>query len=252
MPRNVDSRKLSQLLVGTWQSPRHGYVFRADGTYGLVGTDEKLKWRIDGNEYIDDVSRGPIILLDSNHFIYACGQGVIAYERANSTSSGNADKPSDLVGGGVSTRATEKQDFDAAKQEYEQSSHDEAARVTYVTKLAKVAGRLVSEYRRSGQRNDEVMGAINSELEKHPSPKNVDSKKLRQLLIGRWESPRRTYVYRANGKCGSEDGPISGDWRIQGNQLLQGDLSGPIILLNQDYFIYASRGSVFFHSRVKE
>jgi len=29
-------------------------------------------------------------------------------------------------------------------------------------------------------------------------------------------------------------------------------LSGPIILLNQDYFIYSSRGSVFFHSRVKE
>jgi hypothetical protein len=157
-----------------------------------------------------------------------------------------------LVAGGVSTRATEKPDFDAAKQEYEQSSHDEAARVTYVTKLAKVAGRLVSQYRRSGQRNDEVMGAINSELEKHPAPKNVDSKRLRQLLIGRWESPRRTYIYRENGKCGSEDGPISGDWRIQGNQLLQGDLSGPIILLNEDYFIYSSRGSVFFHSRVKE
>jgi hypothetical protein len=157
-----------------------------------------------------------------------------------------------LVAGGVPAHAAEKQDFETAKQEYEQSSHDEAARVTYVTKLAQVAHRLVSEYRRSGQRNDEVMGAINSELEKHPSPKNVDSKKLRQLLIGRWESPRRTYVYRANGKCGSEDGPISGDWRIQGNQLLQGDLSGPIILLNEDYFIYLSRGSVFFHSRVKE
>jgi len=91
MPRNVDSRKLSQLLVGEWQSPRHTYVFRADGTYGLQDTEERLKWRIDGNEYIDDVTRGPIILLDRNHFIYACGQGVIIYMRANSTSSGNAD-----------------------------------------------------------------------------------------------------------------------------------------------------------------
>jgi hypothetical protein len=36
------------------------------------------------------------------------------------------------------------------------------------------------------------------------------------------------------------------------NQLIRGDLSGPIILLNQDYFIYSSRDSVFFHSRVKE
>jgi hypothetical protein len=96
------------------------------------------------------------------------------------------------------------------------------------------------------------MGAINSELQRHPAPKDIDSKKLRQLLVGKWESPRHTYVYRANGKCGTEDGPISGNWRIQGNQLIQGDLSGPIILLNQDYFIYSSRGSVFFHSRVKD
>ena len=157
-----------------------------------------------------------------------------------------------LVVGGVSTEAAEKQDFEAATQEYEQSSHGEAARVTYVTKLAQIADRLVSDYRQSGQRHDELMTAINSELQKHPAPKAIDSKKLRQLLVGKLESPRRTYDYRANGKCGSEGGPINSNWRIQGNQLIQGDLSGPIILLNQDYFIYSSRGSVFFHSRVKE
>ena len=152
----------------------------------------------------------------------------------------------------VSAVAAEKQDFEAAKQQFEQRSHDEAARVTYVTKLAQIADRLVTEYRGSGQRNDELMGAINSELQKHPAPKNIDSKKLRQLLVGKWESPRRTYVYRANGKCGTQGGPINSNWRIEGNKLIQGDLSGPIILLNQDYFIYSSRGSVFFHSRVKE
>jgi len=152
----------------------------------------------------------------------------------------------------VSVAEQDRREFETAKAEYEQSSHGEAARVIYVTKLAQIADRLVSEYRRSGQRDDELMGVINSELQKHPAPKDIDSKKLRQLLVGKWESPRRTYVFRANGKCGSEDGPISGNWRIQGNQLIQGDLSGPIILLNQDYFIYSSRGSVFFHSRVKE
>jgi uncharacterized repeat protein (TIGR03803 family) len=146
----------------------------------------------------------------------------------------------------------EKRDFELARLEYERSSRDEAARVAYVTKLAQIADRLVSDYRASGHRNDEMMTAINSKLEKHPAPKDVDSKKLRQLLIGKWASPRHTYVYLANGKCGTEDGPISGNWRIQGNQLIQGDLSGPIILLNQDYFIYSSRDSVFFHSRVKE
>lgn len=156
------------------------------------------------------------------------------------------------IAGGVSTQAADKQELEAAKQQFVQSSHDEAARVPYVTKLAEIANRLVSEYRRSGQRNDELMSSINSELQKHPAPKEIDSKKLSQLLAGKWESPRHTYVYRANGKCGTEDGPISGNWRIQNNQLIQGELSGPIILLNQDYFIYSSRGSVFFHSRVKE
>jgi hypothetical protein len=94
MSRDVDSRKLSQLLVGEWSSPRHVYSFRADGTYG-VGDDQRHKWRIDGNEYVDDISRGPIILLDRNYFIYADGEGVTTYARANSASTGQADKPAD-------------------------------------------------------------------------------------------------------------------------------------------------------------
>ena len=152
----------------------------------------------------------------------------------------------------LSAAEQDRREFETVKAEYEQSSHGEAPRVIYVTKLAQIADRLVSEYRRSGKRNDELMGAINSELQKHPTPKDLDSKKLSQLLVGKWESPRRIYMFRANGKCGTEGGAIDGNWRIKGNQLIQGDLSGPIILLNQDYFIYSSRGSVFFHSRVKE
>ncbi len=143
--------------------------------------------------------------------------------------------------------------FKAAKQEYEQSSHDETARLTYVTKLARIADPLVAEYRQSGRRHDEVMTVINSEWKKHPAPRDIDSKKLRQLLVGKWDSPRRTYVFRADGKCGVEDGPISGNWRIEGNQLIQGDSSGTIILLNDNYFIYAGdHDAVFFHTRVKE
>jgi tetratricopeptide (TPR) repeat protein len=152
----------------------------------------------------------------------------------------------------VDVHASPKEDFDAAKQEYEQSSGDEAARVTYVTKLAQISERLLREYPRNDERIDNLKRAINSELEKHPAPKNTDSKKLKQLLVGEWASPRRVYVYRANGKWGAEGGAIDGNWRIEGNQLIQGDLSGPIILLNRDYFIYSSRDAVFFHSRVKE
>jgi len=148
---------------------------------------------------------------------------------------------------------TDRQKLNAIKREYEEAQPpgNEKTRLDYVTKLAEIANRLVSEYRRSGQRNDDLMGAINSELQKHPAPKNIDSRKLSQLLVGKWESPRRVYVYRANGKCGTEDGPISGNWRIQENQLIQDHSRRMIILLNSDYFIYAEGDSVFFHSRVK-
>jgi hypothetical protein len=157
-----------------------------------------------------------------------------------------------LIAGGISTQAAEKEDLEAAKQEYEQSSRDETARLTYVTKLARIADKLVTAYRASGERNDELMGGINSELQKHPAPKDIDSKKLRQLLIGKWESPRRTYVFRANGKWGTEGGAMDGNWRIEGNQLIEDVERGPIILLNHDYFIYSTAGSVAFHSRVKK
>ena len=156
-----------------------------------------------------------------------------------------------LITGGVLIQAAEKQDFEAAKQQYEQSSHDEAARVTYVTKLAQLKVELL----KVPNEQDDLKRAINSECQKLPYRKGVDSKKLKQLIVGTWASPRHHYVYRANGKWGTEGGAISGNWRIQGNQLIQGDVivNGPIILLNQDYFIYSnSGGDVMFHSRVKD
>lgn len=44
---------------------------------------------------------------------------------------------------GQASGAEENQDFEAAKQEYEQSSRDEAARATFVTKLAKIRDRQI-------------------------------------------------------------------------------------------------------------
>jgi hypothetical protein len=154
----------------------------------------------------------------------------------------------------LSAQTPGKQDIEAAKQEYERAvpPGNEKARLTYVSKLAQIANRFVSEYRQSGQRNDELMSEINSELQKHPAPRDIDSEKLKQLLVGKWKSPRRTYVFRADGKWGNEDGPISDNWQISGNELIEGSSRGTIILLNSDYFIYSEKGSVFFHSRVKE
>ena len=135
------------------------------------------------------------------------------------------------------TQTSPQKDFEAAKQEYEQSSRDETARVAYVTKLAQLKVELL----KVPNEQDDLKGAINSECQKHPYPKDVDSKKLKQLIVGKWASPRHTYVFLANG-----------NWRIQGNQLIQGTTSGSIILLTQEYFIYSAGSDVLFHSRVKD
>ena len=71
-----------------------------------------------------------------------------------------------LVVGGVSTHAAEKQEFDAAKQEYEQSSRDETARVAYVTKLAQLKVQLL----KVPNEQTDLKRAINSECQKHPVP----------------------------------------------------------------------------------
>src|SRR4030088_1180799 len=86
-----------------------------------------------------------------------------------------------FVASHLSAQTPGKQDIEAAKQEYERAvpPGNEKARLTYVSKLAQIADRFVSEYRR-GQRNDEAMSAINSELQKHPAPRDIDSKKLSQ------------------------------------------------------------------------
>jgi hypothetical protein len=93
---------------------------------------------------------------------------------------------------------------------------------------------------------------VNSELRKHPAPAKSDSKELSRVLVGSWQSPRRVYIFRANGKWGSEDGPVSSSWRISGNQLIEDGSRGAIILIDHHYFIYSENDSVFFHLRVDE
>ena len=128
---------------------------------------------------------------------------------------------------------------------------NETARYTCAARLAAIADKFVTAYREHGDRDDDGLHAIWTELKKYPMPANSDSKKLSALLIGRWNSPRRTYVFKPNGKYGSEDGPIDRTWKIQGNQLIESDGKGTLLLLDPKYFIYTEGGQVFFHSRVK-
>ena len=79
--------------------------------------------------------------------------------------------------------------LNAAKAEYEASSHDETARVRYVTKLAKMHAQVLEDYWKTHDKMvfaSDVANAVDEELYKHPAPSDVNSGKLSQLLIGHW------------------------------------------------------------------
>lgn len=90
-----DDKALTKLRVGTWQSPRHDYLFREDGTWVM---DPELNdpdsahgtWAIHGNQYTETTSgTAPaettiytIILLDDTTFIFSePGTAGAFYER---------------------------------------------------------------------------------------------------------------------------------------------------------------------------
>ena len=60
--------------------------------------------------------------------------------------------------GHVSAESPEKQDFEAARKEYEASSHDESARVRYVTRLAQIREQLHHYWQR--EQSPEVEKAL--------------------------------------------------------------------------------------------
>src|SRR5207244_13398504 len=71
-----------------------------------------------------------------------------------------------LVAGAAFAQHTEEQDLEAARKEYQASSHDEPARSRYVTKLAQIRERELKAYWQGEQRPDseKVVGEVNSEL----------------------------------------------------------------------------------------
>jgi hypothetical protein len=79
-PRESDSKTLSGLLVGKWESPRHDYLFRGDGTWTMLPNEEDTthgRWHIDGNQYFDTAAIEPpetirytIILITKKDFVF--------------------------------------------------------------------------------------------------------------------------------------------------------------------------------------
>ena len=67
MPENEDENKLRRLMCGFWQSPRHEYLYRSDGTWTMLPEPATSgKWKIQGNK-LDDSS---LILLNEKYCVY--------------------------------------------------------------------------------------------------------------------------------------------------------------------------------------
>jgi len=92
-PSDSDGKSLSSLRVGEWTSPRHSYLYRADGTWTMLPEEEGTThgtWRIEGNQNVETVATDPpqtwqatIILITKADFVFM-DQTNIFYETRSS------------------------------------------------------------------------------------------------------------------------------------------------------------------------
>jgi len=87
---DTDGKTFSSLLVGQWESPRHDYLYQADGTWTMIPVEPDIThgtWRIQGNQYFDTAATDPpetrqytIILITKQDFVFT-DQEVVFYEK---------------------------------------------------------------------------------------------------------------------------------------------------------------------------
>ena len=141
------------------------------------------------------------------------------------------------------------------KRAYAKMAHpDEAARADYISRLVRLREDVV-------RRKADTWKAIDAEVRQHPAPADSDSKTLSGLIVGKWESPRHDYLYRADGTWTMypvEEGITHGDWRIEGNQYFDSAAADPqqtsqytIILISKSDFVFADQAYVFYETRLK-
>jgi hypothetical protein len=80
----------SRLRVGQWRSPRHDYLYRADGSWTMLPEEKDVthgRWRIEGNRSIETAATAPpvdsrytIILITKNDFVFT-DQTHVFYEK---------------------------------------------------------------------------------------------------------------------------------------------------------------------------
>ena len=93
MPTSSNSQELAKLIAGKWTSPRHQYLYRADGTWTMLPEfidGEKTThgvWHVEGNRFSQgqsdaDASPETIILLTATDFVWST-QGVYYMRRGD-------------------------------------------------------------------------------------------------------------------------------------------------------------------------
>ena len=88
-PENTEA--YTKLRVGKWSSPRHEYIYRADGTWSMLPEEEGTtqgRWRIEGNRLMSSAGIEPadtrtytIIVLTKDNLIFTDGETVFYEER---------------------------------------------------------------------------------------------------------------------------------------------------------------------------
>jgi hypothetical protein len=92
-PPDSDSKTLTALRIGDWESPRHDYRYRPDGTWIMLPDEEGATngtWRIEGNQYFDGaaveapkIDQYTIILLTKRDFVFMDNEAVYYETREN-------------------------------------------------------------------------------------------------------------------------------------------------------------------------
>jgi hypothetical protein len=153
--------------------------------------------------------------------------------------------------------ANEPKELVELRQRFEALKHpSEADRIRYITALVRL--------RESFTRADaDKMRAIDAEIIKHPMPFEVDSAALRKHIVGRWRSPRHSYLYRADGTWTTSDftdaneATPRGLWRIEGNKFFHRMLDEPseaetgrtIIILTDTDFVSGTHIALYYMRR---
>jgi hypothetical protein len=143
----------------------------------------------------------------------------------------------------------EKQKYDSLN-----GSGGEPARLAYVSKLAKIYADLLAEYHATGQRkDDESVALINIEWKSNPISYYASAAELSRKIVGDWDSPRRTYRFKADGSYGTIEADVeimNGSWDVRANQIYLGNEAHTLILVTDEYLIFSpSQGMSLFHSR---